>query len=55
MKIKIKYAEVTCCQYCLQELVSRGEKVYHGGFVGEGECELCHEMDELQACLVDVE
>ena len=55
MKIRIKYAEVACCPYCISQVQSRGEYIFEGDDIGEGKCDLCGEVDDLVLCLLEVE
>ena len=55
MKMTYMFREVTCCPYCLQGLRSHGERIFQGGTVGEGTCDVCDEVDELVACMWEVE
>ena len=54
MKIRIKYAEVACCPYCISQVQSRGEYIFEGDDIGEGKCDLCGEVDDLVLCLWEV-
>lgn len=55
MKMRTVFWEVTCCPYCIQAVRSRGEVLLGSVDIGEGKCDLCDEVDELTACLWEVE
>lgn len=55
LKIRPQFQKVACCPYCIEAIRSHGEKMLEGEYVGEGECEWCGEVDELVACLWEVE